>query len=1011
MKLKLCATIFSYLLFLSITLNRTLAQQVTKVDCCLDVGSKATIIINNNSSNVNSVPSNATVIVNSGFNFTLNTAANTSAGIYNSSGVLLRTLWSGIPYAAGCYSAQWDGNLDDGTAAPLGNYTVKVLTNNVQYTWEGVVGNSSTDLTGDYVQKTLPLAMCFIGTTGYVAGGYSEHVPQQKQFLTSDPNKSSIPHYGGTTQSSERVCTDGNIIYWAGGNYYNNDYWVFGAYPANNGNPAASMVPFSSGVTESFSDASGSATYTNTISVTKNNANGHITDICVQNTGNFLFVARSGINQVQVVDKRVSSGATLQTLTFSGIKGMVCDDNGHLFLSYANLVKRFNINTDGTLTDSGISFSGLTTPGTLGISPDFATLAIADDATNQTKFYNTSNGTATGNILGEGGSFATNPYATADRFYHIDYIAYQPDGKIWIGDTGNARVVLLQADGTYVNQITNVPSSYNVTVDPNNPIRVFNNLLEYERDYSKPLDNGTNGSWKLKANWKAGFTGSYDTYAGFNYVVTLNNGKTYGKVYSTGIGYSLVELTPTGLRYISANFNGNIGSDGTVFNTQNNGSYVTVSKQVLTGFDGSNNPVWAAPVVFVTTPSGTNNEYSPGWAYENNTGHTNLSDKYVFFNNSGPPSNGNPDGTLGYHLGAIKTGQNSYLWKTSRSTFTSYTGDYPNNGDFDIGNGWPGQHSLTHAMVYGHDIFWNVNGEFWKPNSGAPEINIWNHFYDDGLFVGQFGITGPKAALTGSSPAMMAGNAIVTSMTKVGNDYYIYHCDESVHAGIHSWHVTGINTIAEQSIPVTVSSTITPVAAPTDLMAGIPYKSTGFYGGNGWAMNPSAAANGWSVTTTQNAYLKSDNDVYIQSDGNAGGVYKTVTRTLGVNNTNNWTLSFQYQINGNLNDNYNLDVLDASGKILLTFRTQYSFHLINGAQYLPGTVNANLLRFGFVSFVVKNINGAVTASIDGNATVAETPNDSGGNFSQPATFRIRAGGSGDNNHTLLSVKGLRFVGQ
>src|SRR5262245_34994317 len=75
------------------------------------------------------------------------TAPMTSAGVFNSAGVLVRTLWSAElehPNVSNPEAA-WDGTLEDGTVAPSGSYTIKVLSHNVQYTWDGSIGCSSPD--------------------------------------------------------------------------------------------------------------------------------------------------------------------------------------------------------------------------------------------------------------------------------------------------------------------------------------------------------------------------------------------------------------------------------------------------------------------------------------------------------------------------------------------------------------------------------------------------------------------------------------------------------------------------------------------------------------------------------------------------------------------------------------------------------------------------------------------------------------------------------------------------
>ncbi|MET0263511.1 MAG: FlgD immunoglobulin-like domain containing protein, partial [Rariglobus sp.] len=78
------------------------------------------------------------------FNFTLARDARTSAGVYNATGKLVRTLWADAHFAnAGTYGAAWDNLDDSGAAAPPGTYTVKVMAHNANYVWEGVLGNTS----------------------------------------------------------------------------------------------------------------------------------------------------------------------------------------------------------------------------------------------------------------------------------------------------------------------------------------------------------------------------------------------------------------------------------------------------------------------------------------------------------------------------------------------------------------------------------------------------------------------------------------------------------------------------------------------------------------------------------------------------------------------------------------------------------------------------------------------------------------------------------------------------
>ena len=156
-------------------------------------------------------------------------------------------------------------------------------------------------------------------------------------------------------------------------------------------------------------------------------------------------------------------------------------------------------------------------------------------------------------------------------------------------------------------------------------------------------------------------------------------------------------------------------------------------------------------------------------------------------------------GSTEWHLGGVKPGGSDWLWRTARNTGNKYTGAYPADGAFDIGNGV--KYAGSGAMVSGRNIIWGYHGESWK----GSETNEWDHIYDDGLFIGQFGITGPEI-LRQEAPAMFAGNSFSAALTtdKSGN-VYLYHNDESAHGGVHRWKISDLNSISEQSVPVVLN--------------------------------------------------------------------------------------------------------------------------------------------------------------------------------------------------------------
>ena len=82
------------------------------------------------------------------FQFRLDNDYSTSAGAFDTSGTLVRTLWSNRRYTAGVHDAAWDGRNDDGQPVREdADYEIRLLTHNVIYTWDGVIGNTSPDPT------------------------------------------------------------------------------------------------------------------------------------------------------------------------------------------------------------------------------------------------------------------------------------------------------------------------------------------------------------------------------------------------------------------------------------------------------------------------------------------------------------------------------------------------------------------------------------------------------------------------------------------------------------------------------------------------------------------------------------------------------------------------------------------------------------------------------------------------------------------------------------------------
>ena len=102
------------------------------------------------------------------FSFSLTTGARTSAGVYYRDGTLVKTLWNNVTYPAGSHLATWDRTDDYNRPAPDSFFNIKVVSNNVTYTWEGVVGNTSDQFIGRTVHHNYEriVSMAITGNHG-----------------------------------------------------------------------------------------------------------------------------------------------------------------------------------------------------------------------------------------------------------------------------------------------------------------------------------------------------------------------------------------------------------------------------------------------------------------------------------------------------------------------------------------------------------------------------------------------------------------------------------------------------------------------------------------------------------------------------------------------------------------------------------------------------------------------------------------------------------------------------
>jgi flagellar hook assembly protein FlgD len=85
----------------------------------------------------------ASLDAQSNFSVQLSQSGLTTAGIFDSNGNLVRTLWALETFNAGNLNGSWDGLDDFGNPVASGSYKWKVLRNGALYNNVGVIGNTA----------------------------------------------------------------------------------------------------------------------------------------------------------------------------------------------------------------------------------------------------------------------------------------------------------------------------------------------------------------------------------------------------------------------------------------------------------------------------------------------------------------------------------------------------------------------------------------------------------------------------------------------------------------------------------------------------------------------------------------------------------------------------------------------------------------------------------------------------------------------------------------------------
>jgi hypothetical protein len=333
------------------------------------------------------------------------------------------------------------------------------------------------------------------------------------------------------------------------------------------------------------------------------------------------------------------------------------------------------------------------------------------------------------------------------------------------------------------------------------------------------------------------------------------------------------------------------------------------SKQQVTGFDTSTppHPQWAAAVLVQTPLTVAGDPYTSSSLNCSTRTPTTGGVVPIYYgqtDNFGAPSSptgsNGPSGPNrdGRHFGGMSSTTGAWKFQCAPSTpqskvalglgsdlaspippngatvgygfgFPSTTCQSPLDGFFDRRKNLSNQTATV--LTYNDQILYCMNGEGAGYILAGGETNIWRHYHEEGLMIGQFGPVQDRTIITsgpfaGQNPYCtnqvgMAGNDVAGGYAVVNGIGYLYHNDEGFKAGIHRWRVNGLDTLQYGSISVSWNGSVTtPPSDSTDMLSGLPKISTLPATSSGWTRSPTAdiynnlSVDWWSVTTNSIVY-------------------------------------------------------------------------------------------------------------------------------------------------------------
>lgn len=875
------------------------------------------------------------------FSFSLTEPKITSAGVYNQDNVLVRTLWSAIPFEAGTYIELWDGKDDLGNIA-IGTFEARVLSHNVNYNWEGVWANTSDDQIGDTIHNSLDSIVgirIMQHTNGKMmavyAAGYGEGEAAEGFFYLDEPQKKFItPLVYGKSQSIDFITSNSTKIFRAAKDVFDDQQCSTFVYATDKA--SSDFITFSSGTrvqTVLGTD------YQSAIGTNKQAGydSSNISGIAANDS--YLYISRKEINRISIIN--ANTGTLISNVTVTKPTAVYILGSNLWCGINSNTVIRRPINSDGTLGTVNLTLSGFSN--VLDINSFGSNITIVDGGiSQQIKTYNATTGASVwvrgqlGGYTGSGNKEIFNDKWMFNRIAALyapivecSGIAFEPDGSYWLCDPGNMRIQHFTSDGTFINSINHEMRGYHVKLNKNNDKFILATHRVIEVDPTKPIKEG----WKLKYNFQdSSNTNPVDDFT------TLSNGRMYGtrriNIQGQQTIVKIVELnTATGIRETKVTIpdgtyrmyeDGSIRWTNDISNGAPRGGQQWWRKNLIS-FDSDNDPLYGSDIKEeeISLQLSDPKAYSPiskDNSYRTDNGNLWSYDSHI----------SSFDKPNQYRLGSHKNGK--FLVKTMLTVEANHKGDFPENGELDWSNyNRESDNSVTgyygsKLMIYGKHVVAGVHGEFWRNG----QLNKYIHYHEDGLLIAVAGEQRPQNDRRGNI-AYQAGNAHTPNLHyyQEDNSLNIIHGTENGHQGLHRIKILNTSSI---NIQKGLPSTATPrVLTGVNLLEDFT-KNENITGNKGRWIIPTPFNTNFqnrfevilgSLSTSR--YRLDGTDIkfnFIMPSGSA----RTIDCSLGSNtNLNSWSIKGLIEFEGNERNDpegtsgYVIEVLDSSNLVIADF--------------------------------------------------------------------------------------------